>query len=73
MSAKLLAKMRANPLGGWTIDNLKTVADQHGVRYREGKGSHCVFGFPSGAVLSVPARRSIKPIYIKQFIALIES
>lgn len=61
---ELLAKMRADPLGGWTIDNLKTVADQHGVRYREGKGSHCVFGFPSGAVLSVPAKRPIKPIYI---------
>jgi hypothetical protein len=36
-----------------------------------GGGSHCIFDFGE-ASLCVPAKRPIKPIYIKQFVSLIE-
>jgi hypothetical protein len=40
---------------------------------RKSGGSHVTFEHPrSQVILSVPARRPIKPIYIKHFIALID-
>jgi hypothetical protein len=38
---KLLSEMRANPRGVEFAD-LRRVLEHHGVRIREGKGSHCV-------------------------------
>jgi predicted RNA binding protein YcfA (HicA-like mRNA interferase family) len=35
-------------------------------------GSHVIFPHASGARLSVPAHRSIKPIYVKKFVRLVE-
>jgi len=68
---KTIAKMRQNPLG-WRIEDLQSVAKRYGVKWRHGGGSHCVFEAPSGASLPVPARRPIKPVYIKQFLLLLE-
>ncbi len=52
------------------------VADENGVEWRRpGRGgSHVIFGV-SGVreIASVPAKRPIKPIYIKHFLALIEA
>jgi hypothetical protein len=67
---KTLAKMRANPRD-WRIDQLKTVADAHGVAYRQPGTSHVTFRHPNGAKLTVPAHKPIEPEYVKRFVWLI--
>jgi hypothetical protein len=37
---KLLARMRRNPRGDWRIEQLKTIADRHGIPYRQPGTSH---------------------------------
>ena len=70
---KLLAAMRNNPRD-WCIDDLITVARQFEIECRSHGGSHHVFSHPGvEADLSVPARRPIKPIYIRQFLLLLEA
>jgi hypothetical protein len=64
---KLVARTRAHPRDDWTIDDLPTVAARSGIDVAPGKGSHRVFRFADGSILSVPARRPIKAIYIEQF------
>ncbi len=70
-AARLLARMKVNPRD-WRIENLVTVAEAFGVVYRRPGGSHVIFRHKSGAMLSVPARRPIKPIYVMKFIRLVE-
>jgi predicted RNA binding protein YcfA (HicA-like mRNA interferase family) len=67
---KKLAQMARNPCGDWRIEDLQSVADSHGVEWVHDGGSHVVFRDKDGAHLTVPARRPIKPVYIKQFVAL---
>jgi hypothetical protein len=66
-----LARMRVNPRD-WRIEDLKTVARRYGVTWRQPGTSHVTFRAPSGAKVTVPARKPIKPVYVRQFIALIE-
>jgi len=70
---KLFQKMRNNPRD-WRIDQLEAIAKQYGVVVRKtGGGSHVIFDHSLWVdLLSVPARRPIKPVYIKKFVALIE-
>ena len=70
-AAKTLAQMKANPLD-WRIESLKSVADAYGLVYRQPGGSHVIFRHPNGAMLSVPARRPIKPVYVRNFVRLVE-
>jgi predicted RNA binding protein YcfA (HicA-like mRNA interferase family) len=70
---KRLAAMRGNPRGDWQLDDLKAVAARLGIIMRHDGGSHAVFRRPDGAMLTVPARRPIKPVYIKHFLAFIEA
>lgn len=56
----------------WRIEQLQTVARQHGLDWRQDGTSHCVFIHADGRTLPVPAQRPIKPIYIKKFIALVK-
>jgi hypothetical protein len=70
---KLLAEMRRNPKGDWKIEQLDTVARAHEVNVRQGRGSYVVFEHPGLLrALSVPARRPIKPVYVRRFVALID-
>lgn len=70
---KLLEAMRNNPRD-WRIDDLITVARQFEMECRSHGGSHHVFSHPGvEADLSVPARRPIKPIYIRQFVLLLDA
>lgn len=72
-SEKTLHKMKANPKD-WRIEQLETVAKQYGVAIRKTGGSHVVFDHNDWIeLLCVPAHRPLKPIYVKKFIALIES
>jgi hypothetical protein len=68
---KLLEKMRQNPRD-WRIDELKKIADRLEVDYRQPGTSHVTFRSHNGNKLTVPARKPIKPIYIKQFIDLVD-
>jgi predicted RNA binding protein YcfA (HicA-like mRNA interferase family) len=70
---KTLDRMRANPRD-WRIGRLEAVAAAHGVNVRKPGGSHVVFEHPAASeAVSVPARRPIKPVYIRRFIALIDA
>jgi predicted RNA binding protein YcfA (HicA-like mRNA interferase family) len=70
---KTLDGMRANPRD-WRIASLETVARAFGVNVRKPGGSHVVFEHPAVAeAVSVPARRPIKPVYVRRFVAFIEA
>lgn len=65
--------MRANPKGDWRIEDLESLAAHFGLKVRKPGGSHCVFSFPGHfGHLTVPARRPIKPKYVREFVALID-
>lgn len=68
---KLLDRMRRNPRGDWQIGELKVIAERNGIAWRNPSGSHLIFLPAKGAILSVPARRPIKPVYIKLFLEMI--
>ena len=71
--AKILEAMRNNPRD-WRIDDLLVVAKQFDIECRNSGGSHHVFGFPSVETdVTVPAHRPIKPIYIRQFLLLVDA
>ena len=61
---------------GWRMEELQTVADANGIEWRRpGRGgSHAIFS-ASGVreIVSVPAKRPIKPVYIRRFVALIDA
>jgi hypothetical protein len=68
---KILKKMKSNPRD-WRIESLKSVADANNIAFRQPGGSHVIFRHTNGAMLSVPAHRPIKPVYIRKFVRLIE-
>lgn len=69
---KLLDKMRHNP-HDWRMESLESIANYYGVNIRKSGGSHVVFDHVEWIeLLCVPARRPIKPIYIKKFVNLID-
>ncbi len=65
--------MRNNPKD-WRIDQLEAIAKHYGIVVRKtGGGSHVIFNHPRWIeLLTVPARRPIKPVYIKKFVSLID-
>ncbi|QQS14688.1 MAG: hypothetical protein IPK81_11340 [Rhodospirillales bacterium] len=69
---KRLERMRANPRGDWRIEDLKAVADRAGVAHRQPGTSHVTFRHSDGRRLTVPARKPIKPVYVRLFVALME-
>lgn len=71
-SEKILNKMKANSKD-WRIEQLESIAKQYGVGIRKSGGSHVIFDHNDWVeLLSVPAHRPIKPVYVKKFVALIE-
>lgn len=69
---KILEKMRNNPQN-WRIEHMETVARKFNINVRKAKGSHVVFEHDDWLeLLSVPAHRPIKPIYVKKFVDLID-
>jgi hypothetical protein len=74
-SGKTLQKMRLNQKG-WRIEELISVAEGNGIEWRRpGRGgSHVIFSAPGvRAIVSVPDKRPIKPIYIAKFVALADA
>lgn len=71
-ATKLLEAMRNNPRD-WKIDQLHTIAAQFEITVRATGGSHQVFAHPRVAeILSIPAHRPVKPIYVRHFVALVD-
>ncbi len=69
---KVLAKMRSNPRD-WRIEELESVAKRYGVDVRKTGGSHFVFLHPdSELAVTIPFKRPIKPVYVTQFLALLD-
>jgi hypothetical protein len=71
----MLSKMRLVQTG-WRIEELRSVATGNRVEWRRpGRGgSDVVFSAPGvREIVSVPSKRPIKPIYIKQFLALVKA
>ena len=67
---KALERMRNNPRD-WRIDEVKSIAARLGLSCRNEGGSHHVFSYPGvDEDVCIPARRPIKPIYIRLFVAL---
>ena len=55
------------------MENLGAVAKRHGIEVRKTGGSHFVFMHPdSDLAVTIPYNRLIKPIYIVQFLALLD-
>ncbi len=68
---KILERMRNNPRD-WRIEDLKIVADHYGLRWRQHGTSHVVFMNASGKVAPVPASKPIIPVYVRNFLKLLE-
>ena len=63
--------MRNNPRD-WRIEDIKAIADRMNIDYRQPGTSHVTFRTKAGKKLTVPAHKPIKPVYIRQFLALID-
>jgi hypothetical protein len=69
---KTLEQMQANPRD-WRIEQLETVARAFAVNVRKPRGAHVIFEHPAvTTAVSVPARRPIKPVYVRAFVAFID-
>jgi hypothetical protein len=69
---KMIRKMRNNPKD-WKLDSLESLAKRLNIQTRKSGGSHVVFMHSkSNLVVTVPAKRPIKAVYINQFLALID-
>jgi hypothetical protein len=67
--------MRGNPKGDWRIGDVEVVCRQFGIfcQPSRGGGSHYKIAHRGLAEkLTIPARRPIKPIYIRRFAAFVE-
>jgi hypothetical protein len=69
---KKIAAMRANPRD-WRIGDLQAVARRHGLTWDQPGTSHVTFRAPTGGKLTVPAHEPVKAIYVRLFVALIDS
>jgi hypothetical protein len=73
---KLLERMRANPRDDWHIDDVRTVCRAYGIEYRKPRSgsSHATVSHPSQQqILTVVARKPVKPIYIDKLVSFIDS
>jgi hypothetical protein len=69
----LLERMRWNPKGDWTINDVERVCREHGFTCLPPKGgSHYKITKPGHPViLTIPYKRPIKPVYIRALVRLI--
>jgi hypothetical protein len=70
----LLQRMRRNPAGDWQIRDVEAVCRECGLLFRPGRGtSHAHAKHPNAReILTIPARRPIKPVYIRKLVRYIE-
>ena len=69
---KTLQEMKKNPRD-WRIEDVKSVAAHYALKIRTPGSSHVIFMKKGLAkILSVPAHKPIKGVYIKKLIKMIE-
>lgn len=68
---KKLKAMADNPRGDWVIDDLYSLAKRCNIQHRQPGTSHVTFSCDDGILLTVPAHKPIKAIYIKKFVEMI--
>jgi hypothetical protein len=65
--------MRRNPAGDWRIEDVERLCRDHGLLFRAGKGtSHAKYPGVH-EILTILARRPIKPVYIRKLVRYIEA
>ena len=71
-TSDVLAAMRRNPAGDWTIEDIRRVCERLGIEcLTPSRGSHWKVATPGKPdILVIPARRPIKSIYIRKFVAM---
>ena len=71
---KRLVAMKRNPHNNWTMENIAFLCRNLGLRCRPPPpGAHCVISHPKvEGLLTIPAERPIKPIYIMLLAQLAE-
>lgn len=69
---KIISRMRQNPGADWRIEQLKTIASRYGIEWRQHGTSHGTFRAPNGERLTVPAHKTIDPVYVKMFVKMID-
>lgn len=67
----ILGRMRQNPRD-WQIADLQAVARRVGLDWRQPGTSHVTFFSKAGQRLTVPAHKPIDPVYIRQFVRLVD-
>ncbi len=72
---KLAESMRRNPAGDWTIGDVQKICA--GLQWiclpPSGGGSHWKIAVPgSETILTIPAKRPIKPVYIRKLMELVK-
>ena len=68
---KLLDRMLANPRD-WSIEDLKILAKRYSIDWRQPGTSHVTFSVEGQIPVTIPAHKPVKPIYIKNFLALLD-
>ena len=70
---KLLENMRRNPAGDWTIADIQMLCKALGwdCLPPKGGGSHWKVAAPGiDMILTIPAKRPIKPVYIRKLVEM---
>jgi predicted RNA binding protein YcfA (HicA-like mRNA interferase family) len=74
MASDLLEDMRRNPTADWHIRDVELLCREYGLSFRFGKGSHAHLHHPAAReILTIPARRPIKPVYIRKLVRYIDT
>lgn len=75
---KYLGRMRNNPRDDWTIDHIKTVVGHYAKQgmklHPPSSGSHFKVTCERlpGVVLTIPAKRPLRAIYVRRFVSMID-
>ena len=76
MTGDLIERMRREPQGGWTLQDVNSLCDHYGIGCeppQDGQSHHKI-SLPNGSsTLTIPAGRPIKPVYIKAVVGLVAS
>jgi hypothetical protein len=73
---KRLEEMRANPAGDWRIDDVRVVCREFGIDLlapRSGGSHYKVTHRSQHDILSIPARRPIKTVYIRRLVDFVDA
>lgn len=71
---KRLERMRNNPAGDWQISDVEVVCRAYDIDLEppRGGGSHYSVHHKDVGIQTIPARRPIKPRYIKEFVRFVD-